>query len=171
MKITRPPFEKFCAFCGQPFAAPLNTWPKFCDCGQPTFRNPIPVVSLLQPVTGVDTNAVLLIQRNIEPCFGEFALPGGYMELDETWQEAAAREFFEETQLSVEVSQIDLLLLDSNPRRDRLLIFGITPAMSVDALPETIVNSEVSSYALASGPKKLAFEAHERALALYFSRF
>jgi ADP-ribose pyrophosphatase YjhB (NUDIX family) len=40
---------------------------------------------------------VLLVRRNIEPQIGQLALPGGYMNLGETWQQAGARELFEET--------------------------------------------------------------------------
>lgn len=40
---------------------------------------------------------VLLIERINEPFKGSWALPGGYVEIDETCEEAAARELNEET--------------------------------------------------------------------------
>ncbi|RPJ03914.1 MAG: NUDIX hydrolase [Spirochaetaceae bacterium] len=42
---------------------------------------------------------VLLIRRNNDPFKGFWALPGGYMDFDETSQEAAMRELNEETGL------------------------------------------------------------------------
>ncbi len=45
---------------------------------------------------------VLLIQRNNYPFAGMWALPGGFVEMEETIEEAVARELEEETTLKVE---------------------------------------------------------------------
>ena len=42
---------------------------------------------------------VLLIERGIEPFKGQWAFPGGFVEMDETTAEGAKRELFEETGL------------------------------------------------------------------------
>ncbi|MBR6520937.1 MAG: NUDIX hydrolase, partial [Paludibacteraceae bacterium] len=42
---------------------------------------------------------VLLIQRGIEPYKGRWAFPGGFMRMDETIEECAVRELYEETGL------------------------------------------------------------------------
>jgi len=45
------------------------------------------------------TLEILLIQRGIEPFKGSWALPGGFMKMDETIEECTARELEEETSL------------------------------------------------------------------------
>lgn len=45
---------------------------------------------------------LLLAQRGVEPRLGEWALPGGFVELGETTEEAAVREMHEETALHVD---------------------------------------------------------------------
>lgn len=43
---------------------------------------------------------VLLVQRGVEPYFGRWAFPGGFMQMDETLRECAERELKEETGVS-----------------------------------------------------------------------
>lgn len=42
---------------------------------------------------------ILLIQRGSEPYKGKWALPGGFMQMDETADECAKRELYEETEI------------------------------------------------------------------------
>jgi ADP-ribose pyrophosphatase YjhB (NUDIX family) len=73
------------------------------DCGQVCYVNPRLVVTTL-PVT--QGGEVVLIRRAIEPGRGKWAQPGGFLEIDETVREAAARETLEETGLLVEPGAI-----------------------------------------------------------------
>ncbi len=59
---------------------------------------------------------VVLIRRASEPFEGRWALPGGFVEVGETVEEAAAREAAEETGLAVEVAR--LIGVYSEPERD-----------------------------------------------------
>jgi len=59
---------------------------------------------------------VVLIRRGSEPFEDQWALPGGFVELGETVEEAAAREAAEETGLAVEVAR--LIGVYSEPERD-----------------------------------------------------
>ena len=53
-----------------------------------------------------DRDKVLLVKRKNEPYRGCWALPGGYMDFDETAQAAAHRELAEETGLEARVSRL-----------------------------------------------------------------
>ena len=59
---------------------------------------------------------VVLIRRGGEPFEGQWALPGGFVEVGETVEEAAVREVAEETGLAVELAR--LVGIYSEPDRD-----------------------------------------------------
>ena len=161
--------EKYCAFCGRPFDDPMAPWPKTCPCGQITYRNPIPVVNVIVPVISGSRTGVLLIQRGIEPCRGEWALPGGFMELGESWQEGAARELWEETGLKTTNpnENIQLIHVDENPKKNRLLVFGVVPAYQIEFLPEIPVNEETLASRVTFDCESLAFPPHTKALSVF----
>lgn len=62
------------------------------SCGQVHYVNPINVVGTLPAWE----DQVLLCRRNIEPRFGFWTLPAGFMELGETTEQGALRETDEE---------------------------------------------------------------------------
>lgn len=59
---------------------------------------------------------VLLIQRASDPYGGSWALPGGFVDVGETVEEAAVREAKEETGLDVEI--LRMVGVYSEPERD-----------------------------------------------------
>ena len=94
------------------------------SCGNTTFLNPLPVSVILLPVD----DGVLLVRRNIEPQIGQLALPGGYMNLGETWQQAGARELFEETGIIIRPEELHEFRVKSAPGGTTLLVFGVSAA-------------------------------------------
>ncbi|MDR7540004.1 MAG: NUDIX hydrolase [Armatimonadota bacterium] len=66
-------------------------------CGYVAYRNPVPVAMVLAR----RGQEVLLTRRANEPLRGFWAPPAGYVELDETVEQAAVREVQEETGLEV----------------------------------------------------------------------
>jgi ADP-ribose pyrophosphatase YjhB (NUDIX family) len=70
------------------------------------YENPLNVVGTV-PVWG---NKVLLCKRNIEPRFGKWTLPAGFMELNETVAEGAARETVEEAGAQFEIQELFTLM-------------------------------------------------------------
>lgn len=61
---------------------------------------------------------VLLVRRGNEPFKGCWALPGGFMEMDETIEQCAVRELREETGLHATVEMLRLVGVFSVPGRD-----------------------------------------------------
>lgn len=71
-------------------------------CNTVHYENPLNVVGTV-PVWG---DKVLLCKRNIEPRKGKWTLPAGFMELDETTSEGAARETTEEAGAKFEMQSL-----------------------------------------------------------------
>jgi ADP-ribose pyrophosphatase YjhB (NUDIX family) len=69
-----------------------------CDqCGRVNYRNPIVVAGVI-PVAG---DRIWMLRRAIEPAYGYWTYPAGFMELGETVEQAAMRETREELNLDV----------------------------------------------------------------------
>lgn len=64
-----------------------------------TYKYPRPAMTADCVLFGFDGQAlkILLIERGIEPYKGYWALPGGFMKMDESIEQCAARELMEET--------------------------------------------------------------------------
>lgn len=67
-----------------------------------TYEYPRPSLTVDCVVFGLDDQdlKVLLIQRDIDPFAGRWALPGGFVQMEETLEESARRELQEETGLA-----------------------------------------------------------------------
>ena len=66
--------------------------------GNYTYEYPRPAVTVdVVIVTREEKPRVLLIRRKHEPFAGSWAIPGGFVDIDEPLDEAARRELFEET--------------------------------------------------------------------------
>lgn len=86
-------------------------------CDTIHYENPLNVVGTV-PHLG---EKVLLCKRNIEPAWGKWTLPAGFMELDETTVEGAARETDEESGAQFEMEELFSVL--SVPRVGQVHLF------------------------------------------------
>lgn len=90
---------RFCPQCGSERFIDNNVQSKRClDCGLIYYINPkAAVVALITNEQG----DILVCRRAKDPARGTLDLPGGFTDLDETAEEAVAREVREETSLIV----------------------------------------------------------------------
>lgn len=152
-----------CSYCGHPFSA-NQPWPRTCfNCKNISYVNPLPVAVVLVPVD----NGLLLVRRAIEPRKGQLALPGGFIELGESWQEAGARELLEEVGLAIAPQTIGLFAVHSAPD-GTVLIFGLAPTIAATILPALQFGKETSELAILSRPEPLAFPLHTLAAQKFF---
>lgn len=85
--------------------------------GQYTYEYPRPMLTADCMVTN-SRGEVLLVRRGNDPFKGCWALPGGFMEMDETIEHCAVRELEEETHLKVSEKDLRLIGVYSAPGRD-----------------------------------------------------
>ncbi len=159
--MSNPSFTRHshCAWCGAAFD-PERSWPRRCDtCRNTTFLNPTPVAVAL---VRVGDHGLLTIRRGIPPHIGALALPGGYIDLGESWQEAAAREVFEETQLRLDPNDFRTFDVHSPPGGQVVLIFGHGPRVEPGDLPDFTPTHETTERVIITQPTELAFPLHTR---------
>jgi ADP-ribose pyrophosphatase YjhB (NUDIX family) len=97
----------YCLKCGQPVTAsipPGDNRPRLvCGaCGHIQYENPKMVVGCVAEFEA----RILLCKRAIEPRYGYWTVPAGFMELGETVAEAALRETWEEAQARVDLGDL-----------------------------------------------------------------
>ena len=131
-------------------------------CANVHYENPLNVVGTL-PVWG---DQVLLCRRNIEPRYGFWTLPAGFMELGETAAEGALRETIEEAGARVEMQGLYTVL--NVVRVGQLHLFYRARLLDTDFAPgpESI---EAKLFAEVDVPwDELAFRTVRETLLRYF---
>lgn len=104
-----------------------------------TYEYPHPAVTVDIVVFAVHENAlrVLLIKRALEPHKGEWALPGGFVNLDESLEKAARRELKEETGVyDVYLEQVRTFGDPDRDPRERVITvayYALIPSDKIDA--------------------------------------
>lgn len=111
---------------------------------QPKYEKPSVTVDLIGLRFNQETNKlqILLVQRIANPDRGKWALPGGFIEPNETTYDAVRREVKEETNLEINEQRIQLLPLVSTPNRDprmwvmtnpNIILFKPTDDLQIEA--------------------------------------
>jgi ADP-ribose pyrophosphatase YjhB (NUDIX family) len=158
---------KFCSNCGAGVVRrvpPGDTLPRWvCDeCGVVHYRNPLMVVGTIPEQEG----KILLCRRAIEPRYGYWTLPAGFLENDETTGQGAQRETMEEAGARIELGEAFTLI--SVPRVNQVHLFYRARLLDLDFKPgeETL---EVALYEESRLPwKDLAFRTVELTLRRWF---
>jgi len=133
-------------------------------CNTVHYENPLNVVGTV-PTT--PDGRVLLCKRNIEPRWGKWTLPAGFMELDETTSQGAARETDEEAGAQIQMGPLFSVL--NVPRVGQVHFFYLASLLSEKFNPgfETI---EARLFTEAEVPwDEIAFRTVKETLEAYFA--
>ena len=159
---------KYCPQCSHPVRHGIpegDDRPRhICDaCGVVHYQNPKVIAGSI-PVWG---EQVLLCRRAIEPRWGYWTLPAGFMELGETLAEAACREAREEAHVEVELEP--LYTLFSLPHISQVYAF-FRARMIENQFAAGLESLEVRLFREHEIPwDEIAFETVRRSLRLYFA--
>lgn len=159
---------KFCSLCGHALTRRVPPGDRLerdvCDhCGQIEYQNPKVVVGCVPEWEG----RIVMCRRAIQPRLGYWTFPAGFLELDETMAEGAARETFEESGVRVEIDRL-LAVMDVPEIGQVHVVYG-GRACSADPHP-TDETSEVALMAEADIPwNEIAFPSIYHGLKYFFA--
>ncbi len=159
---------KYCSQCGTPVSLRIpqgDNRPRYlCDaCGVIHYQNPKIVAGCIAEAEG----RILLCKRAIEPRYGLWTLPAGFMENGETTIQAAQRETLEEACARVEVQA--LYSIFNLPHIDQVYMFfrGSLSGREFGPGDESL---DVALFQESEIPwDRLAFPVVKETLKLYFS--
>lgn len=158
---------KFCNLCGSAVELLVpkgDTLPRHVcgSCGEIHYLNPKVVVGCIPRWQ----DRILMCRRAIEPRYGLWTLPAGFLENGETTIEGAARETLEEAAARVRVTQ--LYTLFNLPHINQVYVMFLADLDEPEFGPGT-ESLEVALYDEPEIPwRQIAFPVIEQTLKLYF---
>ncbi len=129
----------FCSQCGEPVELRIpagDHLPRYvCGyCGTIHYLNPRIIAGCVPDHQG----RILLCRRAIEPRRGYWTFPAGFMENDETVQQAAARESLEEAQAHVEVGSLLAIVHVLEAHQVHVFFRALLPRAQFGISPESL---------------------------------
>lgn len=164
---------KYCSQCGHALEhRPVednHIRPVCPACGFIVYQNP-PIAAGV--IAGRADGKIVLVLRGENPGRGLWGLPAGFMEIDETAEEAALRECFEETGLKVELGDLWGVWSYHHKEKQTSGVLVLYAASVIDGKPQAGSDSvEVKFFSLDEILNlPLAFETHREALAQWKAR-
>ncbi|HHN93539.1 MAG TPA: GNAT family N-acetyltransferase [Anaerolineae bacterium] len=154
----------FCPRCGEKMeeAEVAGRIRKVCPaCGFVMYRNPVPGAGVLVEMD----DGIVLVRRGQPPFVGWWALPAGYIEEDESVEQAAVRECKEETGLDVELLELfGVYSFPEGPVQSGIIIFYRARPVGGE-LRAGDDAQDVGVFPPDGLPEKLAFRTHREVLA------
>jgi 8-oxo-dGTP diphosphatase len=139
-----------------------------------TYNYPRPALTVDCIVFGLDAELdlkIMLIKRDISPFQGEWAIPGGFVRMDETLEQAALRELQEETGIhDVFLEQLYTFGdLDRDPRDRTITVSYYALINLVEQQIQAATDASEANWFRISEIPKLAFD-HDRILQTAIAR-
>lgn len=140
-------FFNFCPSCASThFSFPDNRR-FFCnDCNFTYYHNIAAAIAIVFTFE----DKILFTVRNVNPDKGKWDLPGGFIDPNETAEEAACREIKEE--LGIEIPKTDLQYITTSPNN---YLYKNVPYRTMDIFYECALKSDEISIAAADEIQKL----------------
>ena len=157
----------YCPICGEQLVARDDgekSRPHCSDCRRFYYRNPLPAVCCLV----MREDALLLIKRGIEPCRGEWAFPGGFVEMGESTEEAIIREMEEETGLHVKSVRLIGVSSQNSTLYGPITLLGYV-ALDWHGEPQASSDAMEARFFLPEECPPIAFPAHAELLRQFLS--
>jgi ADP-ribose pyrophosphatase YjhB (NUDIX family) len=147
--------DQFCSRCGaRLLPGPGGGAPKCTGCGRIAYLDPKLAAAAIVPLDG----GIVLVRRAIEPAYGRWSFPSGYVNRGEKVESAAEREVLEETGLRISVKW--LVGLYSTPG-NHVVLSVYHAEVTGGALSARDEALEIGAFALDRLPQ-LAFEHDAR---------
>lgn len=130
---------KFCSSCGQAVVHKVpagDNRPRYCceGCGAIHYENPRLVVGTVPVFEG----KVLLCKRAIEPRYGFWTLPAGFMENGESVAEGATRETVEEAGAQIDIGALFSVLDVPHVHQVHVFYLALMRTAALDPGEETL---------------------------------
>jgi ADP-ribose pyrophosphatase YjhB (NUDIX family) len=113
-----------------------------------------------------EDNQALLVRRAVDPAQGSWCLPGGFIEIGETPQQAASRECKEESGFEVEIDRLLDVYYYEDYRGSGILVLYQGTITNGRAQPGNDVQ-EVGLFSPEDLPTDIAFDSNIQTLALW----
>ena len=136
------------------------------ECNIIHYQNPKPTATLIC----FNQHKILLGKRAFSPAKNKWGLIGGFMELNETLEQAALRELYEETQLTGKVVDIIGTASHFNTIFGDILLIGLK--IEINNWKPLKPGDDISEAKLfdINNLPKLAFESHQKLIDLYIKK-
>jgi ADP-ribose pyrophosphatase YjhB (NUDIX family) len=153
-----------CPRCGQPPTVDFPRSIRCPACGYGAYYNPKPVACA---IPRDEQGRVWLLRRGFEPNVGRWSMPGGFVDLGESVEDAAKREVMEEMAIAIDVT--GLVGVYSRAEDRTVVVVYAATARGIPSRTEEAL--EVRAFAPTEIPwQELAFWSDERALRDNLSR-
>lgn len=167
MVNTPAPFAwNFCSICGHPLESRHDgesLRPHCGHCYRFYYLNPVPAACC---VVSDSKGRIIFVQRAVEPAKGLWSLPGGFVELGETTEDAALRELEEETDIRGHRPRLFGASTQQSALSGAVVVLGYRVDEWEGAMTARSDAMDVGLFGKGERPP-LAFEAHRELLALY----
>ncbi len=129
------------------------------ECGWIHYENPLPSAAVF--VRNLE-GGILLVKRGVEPGYGQWALPSGFIEIEETPEMACLRELKEETGLKGKIVQLVGVYSQESYMYKNVIIIGYEVEVHGKLQPGS--DSLEAKYFYPQDLPEIAFPSHSQML-------